>query len=71
MAFQEFGVIRDEEVLTPVKLGERIGRKERVIKELLKEYDIPFANINGLWQVSGLTWRLAMERIAMQQQGDQ
>lgn len=68
MANQEFGVIRDEEVLTAGKLALRLGKKERWAKEKILAKGILYTDLGGgCWQIVGLHWRMAMERIAMEQ----
>lgn len=71
MATTDYGVIRDDETLTPDKLGDRLGRSSRWVKDYVREQDIRKTDLgNGLWQITGLNWRLAMERIASTQMED-
>lgn len=71
MARESYGVIDDDRTYTTQQLAAILGRAERWVKEFVRA-NVSYADLgNGLLQVSGRRWRLAIERLSDQQSRDE
>ena len=64
MAKESFGVIDDDRTYTPAQLSPILGRNERWVKDFVRAH-VSHADLgNGLLQISGRRWRLAIESLS-------
>ncbi|MEL6110415.1 MAG: hypothetical protein AAFU85_30785 [Planctomycetota bacterium] len=68
MARQMTGVVEDERNDTIAALAQTVGLEERTVRQHLSRYGIKVARMGKLHQISGLHWRLAVVRVAMEQE---